>query len=299
MNETLKGTDYPLPKVKLDPSLGVKPDGTKVNVLVVTGHGVEAPEFTEVVKALRQAGTNITVATPDWTWQYQPNNPGLVSAAKWLKNDQAIQGDISVSSASQMMKNGKFDVMYVPGGAGNTAGIRTDAGVLDLVRQSLQQKLDTWTICHGGQVLISSEALPRGTRLTGSADITAQDLPNAGFLVPKDNVVFDITQKLLSAKDPSVMDDFISAIGQRLKVITGQAKESVLEGTVKSTKPSGGQNKSSMEVPINPADGTTVNIMGITHTYKSGAGWVTDGYSPNLLQPREIYMNLGGNETVK
>lgn len=214
LKEGLKGTDYQLPTVKLDPNLG---KGT--NVLVVTGHGVEAPEFTEVVKALRNAGANVTVATPDWTWDYQPGNRGKVSLAQWQVNEHTIQADLSVSAASKMMAQGKFDAMYVPGGAGNTAAIRTDSGVQALLRQSLNQNLDTWTICHGGQVFISALEKGSGIKLTGSPDITPQDLPNHGFIVPAENVVFDAGHKLLSGKDPSVLNDFITAIGERLAKI--------------------------------------------------------------------------------
>ena len=210
----IKGTDYALPTVKLSENIG-----KDARVLVVTGHGVEAPEFTEVVKAMKGAGAEVTVATPDWTWDYQPKNPGKVTLAQWLANDHVLQGDISVSNAAKMMSEGKFDAMYIPGGAGNTAAIRTDSAIQALVRQSLQQKLDTWTICHGGQVFVSALEKNSGIKLTGSGDITAQDLPNAGFVVPKDPVVFDSTHKILSGKDPSVLNEFITAIGDRFKSI--------------------------------------------------------------------------------
>ena len=214
LKQGIKGTDYTLPTVKLDPTAG-----KDVNVLVVTGHGVEAPEFTEVVKAAKQAGANVKVATPDWTWNYQPGNEGKVTLAQWLNNEHTLQADISVSKAAELMKAGKFDVMYVPGGAGNTAALRTDAGVQALVRQSLSQNLDTWTICHGGQVFISALEKGSGIRMTGSGDITAQDLPNAGFIVPKEPVVFDAAHKILSGQDPTVLDPFITAMGDRFKAI--------------------------------------------------------------------------------
>ena len=214
LREGIKGTDYTLPTVKLDPTVG---KGS--NVLVVTGHGVEAPEFTEVVKALRDSGAKVTVATPDWMWDYQPGNRGKFTLAQWQVNGRTAQADISVSTASKMMAQGKFDAMYVPGGAGNTAAIRTDSGVQGLVRQSMSQNLDTWTICHGGQVFISALEKGSGIKLTGSPDITPQDLPNHGFVVPKDNVVFDASHKLLSGKDPSVLNEFITAMGERLKSI--------------------------------------------------------------------------------
>ncbi len=210
----IKGTDYALPTVKLDPNIG---KGSEV--LVVMGHGVEAPEFTEVVRAMKKAGAKVTVATPDWTWDYQPGNRGKVTLAQWLDNGHTMQADISVSAASRLMKEGKFDAMYVPGGAGNTAAIRTDSGVQALVRQSLAQKLDTWTICHGGQVFISALEKGSGIRITGSGDITPQDLPNHGFIVPRDKVVFDANHKLLSGQDPTVLNEFITAIGERFKAI--------------------------------------------------------------------------------
>lgn len=231
LEEGIKGTDYKLPTVKLDPSVG-----KDVNVLVVTGHGVEAPEFTEVVKAAKQAGANVTVATPDWTWKYQPGNEGKVTLAQWLDNKHTLQADISVSQGAEMMKAGKFDVMYVPGGAGNTAAIRTDAGVQALLRQSINQQLDTWTICHGGQVFISALEKGTGIKLTGSGDITAQDLPNAGFIVPKDPVVFDAAHKILSGQDPSVLDPYITAMGERFKAIHA-AKAGSVPGAVLTEKP--------------------------------------------------------------
>lgn len=213
LSRVLEGTDYKLPNVPADPTIG---KGTRV--AVVTGHGVEAPEYTEVVKHLRNLGAEPVTVGPDWTFQYQPGNEGVLSAAKWLKNDRTIKADIPASQAAKMITAGEFDAVYVPGGAGNTAAIRTDSSILDVVKKSLDCKLDTWTICHGGQVFISAEVLPKGTKLTGSGDIGI-DLRNAGFEVPKDTVVFDAQSKLLSGQDPNALGDFLPAITARIKAI--------------------------------------------------------------------------------
>lgn len=211
--EKLKGDDYKLPTEKLEPGTG---KGAKV--LIVTGHGVEAPEFTEVYRALKESGADVKVATPDWMWDYQQPK-GSFSLAQWMENQHIASADLRISEGINLLKQGDLDAVYVPGGAGNTAALRTDSGAQQIIRQAHELGKDIWTICHGGQVLISSEAFPKGTVLTGSPDIRPQDLPNAGFTVPKEQVAYDTTQHLLSGQDPNALNPFIVGIGERLKAI--------------------------------------------------------------------------------
>ncbi len=68
-------------------------------------------------------------------------------------------------------------------------------------------------------MFISAQEKGSGIKITGSGDIINQDLPH-GFVVPKNNkVVFDAQHKLLSGQDPTVLNEFITAIGERFKVI--------------------------------------------------------------------------------
>lgn len=211
--DKLKGDSYKLPTVQIEPG-----SGAGENVVIVTGNGVEAPEFTEVYKALQASGADVKVATPDWMWDYQ-NPPGAFSLAQWLRNDHFAQSDMRVSQALDMAKNGQLDALYVPGGAGNTAALRTDGGVQDLIKAVHASGDDVWTICHGPQVIISSEAFPKGTVMTGSPDIRPQDIPNAGFVVPKEQVAWDANQRLLSGQDPNALDLFLTEMQKRLNQI--------------------------------------------------------------------------------
>lgn len=222
LHDKLKGDDYKLPTVELKPG-----SGAGEHIVIVTGNGVEAPEFTEMYKALKHSGADVKVATPDWMWQYQ-NPPGAFSLAQWLDNDHYAQSDISVSQAINMVKNGQVDALYVPGGAGNTAALRTDSGVQELVRDVHNQGDDVWTICHGPQVIISSHVFPEGTVLTGSPDIRPDDLPNAGFVVPKESVAWDSKEHLLSGQDPNALDPFLEGVQKRINAIQGMLSKPTL-----------------------------------------------------------------------
>jgi protease I len=227
--EKLKGDDYKLPTEKLEPG-----SGKGVRALILTGHGVEAPEFTEVYKALKESGADVKVATPDWMWDWQKPR-GEFSLAQWMENQHVARADMKISEGLDMLKRGDIDAVYVPGGAGNTAALRTDAGAQQLVRSAHELDKDIWTICHGGQVLISSEAFPKGTVLTGSPDIRPQDLPNAGFKVPTEQVAFDAKARLLSGQDPNALNPFIKGIGERLAAIKAEKAGSVAQQIAESS----------------------------------------------------------------
>jgi protease I len=210
--EQLKGTDYRLPDIKLEPG-----SGKGVNVLVVSGNGAEAAEFTSVTNALKEAGANVKVATPDSMWKAQPK--GEFSLAQGMENSRVAKADMKISEGMELVRKGDIDAVFVPGGVENTSALRTDPGTLELLAKAHSIYRDVWTIGHGAQVLASTDAFPKGTMITGSGDIRAQDLPNAGFMVPKGQVIFDTDASLLSAQDAYSLNPFISSIGKRLEFI--------------------------------------------------------------------------------
>ncbi len=235
----IMGSDYKLPTEKLPEGVG-----KNSSVVIATGHGVEAPELTEVYRVLKDAGVDVKVASPDWTWKYQPGNEGQIAVARWEETTRAFQTQLSFTEAQNMVAAGKVDAVYVPGGAGNTASIRTDGDLHALLQMTHDKGLDIWTICHGGDVITSSHVFPKGTKMTGSPDIRPDNLKNAGFDVPADNVpvVFDANQRLLSGQDPNALDSFIREIGQRLRVIeaakTNKSETAVHSNATESTAPS-------------------------------------------------------------
>jgi putative intracellular protease/amidase len=212
LSEQLKGPDYRLPEIHLESDRG-----KGINVLVVTGNGADAAEYTGVTNALKEAGADVRVATPDWMWQYQLPK-GEFSLAQGMENSRVARADLSVSESLALLKKGDFDAVYVPGGAANAAALRTDPGTLELLKTA-RLRTDVWSTGNGGQVIASAEAFPKGTILTGSPDITPMDLPKAGFTVPKGPVAYDETSRVLSAQGADALNPFISEIGKRFDAI--------------------------------------------------------------------------------
>ena len=110
------------------------------------------------------------------------------------------------------------DAVYIPGGAENAVALRSDAGTIAFLKNAVG-KADIWTSGAGAQVIASTDALPKGTVLTGSTDLRTFDLPRAGFIVPKDPVALDFDRRLLSAQGPESLSPFVSQVGKRLDTI--------------------------------------------------------------------------------
>ncbi len=219
MNST--GTGYPLP-VFLD-------DGTTWlaggHVLFISADGPELPEIDIPMEYLKARGAEVTLAGQDWIFHYrQP--AGYIVVAEWLSDRISIKADASLKEITDL---GRYDAIFIPGGAWNPDMLRIDKDALRIVREARARGLLITSLCHGPQVLISASAedalFPPGTRITGVENIRI-DLFNAGFTVvdagePEDKAdvdpVFDEQSQLLTARNPYDIGSLCRKMGELLR----------------------------------------------------------------------------------
>jgi protease I len=218
LRSNLVGTPYTLPD--FGPVLSQSLKGYRVALL--TTHGPELPEFDVPVTYLQDRGAAVEVITQDWLFDWQPQGPGLVVLAQWIAANVCAKADKKVSDA----KVEDYDAIIIIGGAWNPIMLRTDDRVKNFVRTAHAQRKLIAAICHGPQLLISSQTFPSGTKATSVADVRI-DLANAGFklLDGPDNaeeydrripVVYDEGQRLITSPNPNALKEFCLEIGRRL-----------------------------------------------------------------------------------
>jgi protease I len=206
----LVGEDYDLPKFGAAErtSLG------GYRVALITTHGPELPEFDVPLNYLRDRGASVDVLTQDWLFDWQPEAPGMVVLAQWLAVNVCVKADKKISDA----KVEDYDAVIIIGGAWNPIMLRTDEGILKFIRDAYTRRLLIASICHGPQVLISSNVFPPGTLATGVDDIRT-DMTNAGFTIVSERVVYDKDQRLITSPNPKAeaLKPFCEELDARLR----------------------------------------------------------------------------------
>ncbi|GAA1125721.1 type 1 glutamine amidotransferase domain-containing protein [Nocardioides aquiterrae] len=101
-----------------------------------------------------------------------------------------------------------FDGVVVPGGFAPD-NMRLHRPMIDLVRDIAAQGKMTASICHGGWILASADAV-RGRRVTGYAPIE-DDLVNAGATWVSDEPAV-VDGHIITARTPPDLPDFLKAI---------------------------------------------------------------------------------------
>lgn len=209
----LVGEDYDLPDFG-----ATDPESLKgYRVALVTTHGPELPEFHVPLHYLRDRGAAVEVVTQDWLFDWQPGAEGMVVLAQWLAINVCVKADKKISNA----KIEDYDAVIIIGGAWNPIMLRTDGPILNFIRDAHSRRLLIASICHGPQVLISTNAFPRETLATGVDDIRV-DMANAGFTVLNELVVYDESQRLITSPNPKgpALKEFCEQIGTRLREVS-------------------------------------------------------------------------------
>src|SRR5579859_2609118 len=165
-------------------------------VAVLATDGFEEPELTEPVKALRDAGAQVTILSPK-TGEIQGVRHDIDKTIK-VKVDRPIQG----ASAEE------FDAVHLPGGALNADAMRMVPEVQAFVRAMQDAGKPISVICHAPWELISA-GLVRGRTLTSYHSIQ-DDIRNAGGNWVDRAVVED--GNWVSSRQPSDIPAFNKAL---------------------------------------------------------------------------------------
>src|SRR5688572_25180796 len=163
--------------------------GKKVAILVADGF--EHLEFTEPRKALKKAGAETEIVSPEEK-----------KVKGWKHTDWGSKFDVDVSLAEA--RPADYDALLLPGGVMNPDKLRANPKALRFVRQFFDYGKPVAAICHGPWTLIDAGVV-KGRRLTSYHSIKT-DLINAGAKWVDEEVVVD--NGLVTSRQPDDLPAF-------------------------------------------------------------------------------------------
>jgi protease I len=169
---------------------------SRFRVAVLATDGFEESELTEPVKALRQAGAQVTILSPR-SGEIQGVRHDIDKTIK-VKVDRTIAG----ASAEE------FDAVHLPGGALNADAMRMVPEVQEFLRAMQDAGKPFSVICHAPWELVSA-GLVAGRTLTSYHTIQ-DDIRNAGGRWVDREVVED--GNWLSSRQPTDLPAFNRAM---------------------------------------------------------------------------------------
>jgi protease I len=161
------------------------------SVAVLATDGVEQVELTEPVKALKQAGAQVTVVSP---------KSGTIQGWNHMDKGDAIAVDMALDQADPA----GFDALLLPGGVVNPDQLRLEPKAIDFIRHFVQAKKPIAAICHGPWTLIDAGGVS-GRRMTSWPSLKV-DLTNAGAQWEDSEVVTD--RGLVTSRKPDDIPAF-------------------------------------------------------------------------------------------
>jgi protease I len=177
-------------------------EGKRIAALV--GDGFEEAEFAEPRRALEEAGAIVTIVGLDEKARQK------IRGKRGLDDGVTVKAEELVADCTAE----DFDAVLIPGGT-SPDRIRTNKEVQRFVREFDAAKKPIFVICHGAQVLISSQIV-RGRQLTGAHSI-ADDIRNAGGLYRDQPVVTD--GNWITARNPDDVPQFNRTVLEKLAAI--------------------------------------------------------------------------------
>ena len=165
-------------------------------IAVLATDGVEEVELTEPVRALREAGADVSIVSL---------KPGQFQAMQQDVNPSSkIDVDLTVSEAVP----DQFDGLLLPGGTTNPDKLRTDAAAVAFVKSFVDANKPIAAICHGPWTLINAGGVA-GHTMTSWPSLQT-DLRNAGATWVDETCVRD--GKLVTSRNPKDLPAFCEAI---------------------------------------------------------------------------------------
>lgn len=182
--------------------------GLKIAILATDG--VEQVELTEPMKALKGAGAQAMVISPDKT-----KTPHKIQGMNHDEKGDQITVDATLGPVSPE----QFAALVLPGGVANPDFLRTDPKAVAFVRQFVESGKPIAAICHGSWTLIEVNGV-RGRKMTSWPSLQT-DLRNAGAEWVDQEVVRD--GNLVTSRKPDDLPAFcremldLFAMGQQRK----------------------------------------------------------------------------------
>lgn len=170
-------------------------DLSDFRVAVLATDGFEESELTEPVKALRDAGTKVSIVSL---------NPGEIQGVRHDTKTIRVRVDRTI----QEVRADDFDAVQLPGGALNADAMRIVPEVQSFLKAMQEAGKPFAVICHAPWELISA-GLVRGRTLTSYHTIQ-DDIRNAGGHWVDQEVVED--DNWVTSRQPSDLPAFNQAM---------------------------------------------------------------------------------------
>ncbi|WP_423735195.1 type 1 glutamine amidotransferase domain-containing protein [Chitinophaga caseinilytica] len=168
-------------------------------VAVLVANGFEESEFTEPVKALKNAGAAVTVVSL---------KPGKVKA--WAEKDWG--GEYEVNDTVEKVSSESFDALVLPGGVMNPDLLRVNDDAVRFVKGFVEEAKPIAAICHGPWTLIEAGAVS-GRKMTSYPSIKT-DLINAGADWQDKEVVTD--NGIVTSRSPKDLPAFCAKMVEEI-----------------------------------------------------------------------------------
>jgi protease I len=162
-----------------------------LRVAVVATDGFEEAELTEPVKALKEAGAQVTIVAP---------KGGEIQGFLHDTKSRTVKVDRTIND----VRPDDFDAVELPGGALNADALRVVPGVQQFLKAIDTAGKPIAVICHGSWSLVSA-GLVNGRKLTSYHTIR-DDVKNAGGTWVDQEVVVD--RNWVSSRQPADIPAF-------------------------------------------------------------------------------------------
>lgn len=164
-------------------------------ILIVATDGFEEWELFGPREILQKRGAEVVLASPkrDPIQATVHDDPG-----------KTIRPDLTVDEALA----DDFDALILPGGVRNPDHLRTNARVIQVIKDFAEQGKPIGAICHGPWLLVEADLL-RGRTATSWPSIRT-DLRNAGANVLDEPAVTD--GKIVTSRNPQDVEEFTNAL---------------------------------------------------------------------------------------
>jgi protease I len=168
---------------------------TGKKVAVVVDDYFEEAEFTEPIKALKDAGATVDVIAP---------KTGELHSMHHADPSKTYQADKSLDTVN----SDDYDALVLPGGAVNADQLRMNKKVQSWLQKYMDLGKPVAAICHAPWALVSA-GVASGHKLTGFFTIQ-DDLRNAGAKWVDEEVVVD--GNLITSRQPDDLPAFNKAL---------------------------------------------------------------------------------------
>ena len=169
-------------------------------LVISTNYGVEQDEITVPVKALRDAGIDVTIAAVT-------SDP-----IRTLVGDEEPGETVTPDTTLAEVDPDGFDLLVVPGGTINADQLRGESDALNIARAFARDGKTIAAICHAPWLLVEAD-LTRGRTLTSWSSL-ATDLRNSGANWVDEELVTDGSDgwTLITSRSPEDLPAFTDAI---------------------------------------------------------------------------------------